>query len=49
MREIFEDLRKTLNDYKKLDDPQYLQYSPYVNESMYDSDKIEFSLDEEIP
>ncbi|TVY88583.1 hypothetical protein LAWI1_G008339 [Lachnellula willkommii] len=47
--DIFEDLRKSLNDYKKLDDPYYKQWSPYVNENMYDTPIIEFPLDETDP
>ncbi|TVY56755.1 hypothetical protein LCER1_G004762 [Lachnellula cervina] len=47
--DIFENLRKSLNDYKKLDDPYYKQWSPYVNENMYDTPIIEFPLDETDP
>lgn len=47
--EIFEELRKSLNDYKKIDDPQYIQFSPYANESMYNTKQIEFPLEDELP
>lgn len=47
--EVFEDLRKTLNDYRKLDDPFYKQWSPYANEKFYGTDTIELPLDETIP
>ena len=46
--QIFEELRRLLNDYKKIDDPLYLEFSPYVNEKMYNTKMIEFSLDESI-
>ena len=48
LRDI-EDLRKYLNDYKELDDTQYIQFSPYANAKMYDTNTIEFPLDEQIP
>lgn len=44
--DILEELRKSLDDYRKLDDPFYLQYSPYVNDSMYGTPTIEFPLDD---
>lgn len=50
--DILEELRKSLDDYRKLDDPYYLRFSPYVNDSMYNTPSIEFPLDDktdEIP
>ncbi|KUJ23954.1 HET-domain-containing protein [Mollisia scopiformis] len=36
-------------DWSLPNDPQYLQYSPYMNKNMYGTNKIEFPLDENIP
>lgn len=49
IRGIFEELRSSFSDYTKLDDPKYLEFSPYENDETFDTAIIEFNIDEEIP
>jgi hypothetical protein len=52
IHEIIERVRLTLSDYSRVaaeEDPNYQDYSPFLNRSMYDTASVEFDLGEELP